>query len=664
MPVATTYPGVYIQEIPSGVRTITGVSTSVAAFVDFFERGPINHPVQVFNSGDFAREFGGFHRQSEASYAIDQFFKNGGTEAWVVRTAGSERGASAAASVTLRDHTNSSPVLTATAGRRFKGVSVEDPGQWGNNLRIDVDYDVPDSISIPSFNLTLSEVTLQDGRQVVIRTENYRNLNMDKNDARYAVEVVNDRSKLIQLTRLSNDISSILPAQTGTVGEELTPDNLSNLTGGQLTITVTDHTTPVEVTATIQLPQDPSWQQVRRALQSAIRTAGAAHDETPANPLLTGATVQLINNRLRILAGRTGHHFNAHTTLVFDPENSVVQNLGLAGALNNVQQYSVGSKLSPADTAQEAGTEGADGNPPSATDLIGTRDPDKSGIYALEDVDLFNILCLPRAAELEESAMQAVYSEAISYCKERRAFLIIDIPEETNSLEDARDWLQNNSVFRHQNAAAYFPRVKVPDPLSDFRLKSIGASGTIAGLYARTDAARGVWKTPAGIEASLRNVPELDYRLTDPQNGQLNPLGLNCLRTFDMIGNVCWGGRTLVGADQLASEWKYLAVRRLALFLEESLYRGTQWVIFEPNDEPLWAQIRLSVGAFMHNLFRQGAFQGTTSKEAYFVKCDKESTTQNDINSGIVNIVVGFAPLKPAEFVIISIQQMAGQIEV
>jgi uncharacterized protein len=143
----------------------------------------------------------------------------------------------------------------------------------------------------------------------------------------------------------------------------------------------------------------------------------------------------------------------------------------------------------------------------------------------------------------------------------------------------------------------------------------------------------------------------------------LNPLGLNCLRSFPVAGNLVWGARTLVGADLLASEWKYLPVRRLALFLEESLYRGTQWVVFEPNDEPLWAQIRLNLGAFMQNLFRQGAFQGRSPREAYFVKCDRETTTQNDINLGIVNIVVGFAPLKPAEFVVIKIQQMAGQVE-
>jgi uncharacterized protein len=171
-----------------------------------------------------------------------------------------------------------------------------------------------------------------------------------------------------------------------------------------------------------------------------------------------------------------------------------------------------------------------------------------------------------------------------------------------------------------------------------------------------------VWKAPAGLDANFVGVTGLAVNLTDAENGELNPLGINCLRAFPGM-KVVWGARTLRGADQLADEWKYIPVRRTALFIEESLYRGTQWVVFEPNDEPLWAQIRLSVGAFMHSLFRQGAFQGQSPKDAYFVKCDKETTTQDDINKGIVNILVGFAPLKPAEFVVVRLQQMAGQIQ-
>ena len=222
-------------------------------------------------------------------------------------------------------------------------------------------------------------------------------------------------------------------------------------------------------------------------------------------------------------------------------------------------------------------------------------------------------------------------------------------------------WMTQNDSLRDRNAAVFFPRVMIPDPLTNGRLRDVAPSGTMAGVFAATDSARGVWKAPAGIDASLRNVSQLVYNPVDRENGVLNPLGINCLRNFPVYGNVSWGSRTLQGADVQASEWKYIPIRRLALFLEESLYRGSKWVVFEPNDEPLWAQIRLNFNAFMQTLFRQGAFQGTTPKQAYFVKCDSETTTSTDQNNGIVNILVGFAPLKPAEFVIIQIQQMAGQ---
>jgi hypothetical protein len=214
-----------------------------------------------------------------------------------------------------------------------------------------------------------------------------------------------------------------------------------------------------------------------------------------------------------------------------------------------------------------------------------------------------------------------------------------------------------------RNAALYFPCVLESDPLLNGQIDTFVPCGIIAGVMARTDTTRGVWKAPAGLDAALNGVQGLQLNLNDSENGQLNQLGINCLRFFGVNGRVVWGARTLRGADQSADEYKYIPVRRFALYLEETLYRSTQWVVFEPNDEPLWAQIRLNIGAFMQSLFRQGAFQGSTPRDAYFVKCDKETTTQNDINQGIVNIVVGFAPLKPAEFVVIKIQQMAGNIQ-
>jgi uncharacterized protein len=293
----------------------------------------------------------------------------------------------------------------------------------------------------------------------------------------------------------------------------------------------------------------------------------------------------------------------------------------------------------------------------------------KKGIYALEDTDLFNILCIPPDAR-DQDLSQGVYQTALSYCVKRRAFLLVDPPlswkqQDTLISEAAQKVTELNlNGTDARNAAVFYPRVLQSDPLKDGHVSSAVPSGIIAGLMARTDAQRGVWKAPAGIDAGLNGINGLEVTLTDGQNGTLNQVGINCLRNFPIYGRVAWGSRTLRGADQAADEYKYIPVRRTALFIEESLFRGLKWVVFEPNDEPLWAQIRLNVGAFMNNLFRQGAFQGRSPREAYFVKCDNESTTQNDINLGIVNVLVGFAPLKPAEFVIVKLQQIAGQIEV
>jgi phage tail sheath protein FI len=208
-----------------------------------------------------------------------------------------------------------------------------------------------------------------------------------------------------------------------------------------------------------------------------------------------------------------------------------------------------------------------------------------------------------------------------------------------------------------QHAALYFPRVRLDDG------SDVDPSGSIAGLMARTDASRGVWKAPAGTEATLRGVIGVRTPMSDVDNGVLNPLAINAIRAMPN-GVVAWGARTLAGFDGSGEDdYRYVPVRRLALFIEESLYRGLRFAVFEPNDEPLWRQIRLAAGAFMANLFRQGAFAGRRAEDAYYVKCDAESTIQNDVNLGIVNVLVGFAPLKPAEFVVLQLQQIAGQVQ-
>jgi hypothetical protein len=217
--------------------------------------------------------------------------------------------------------------------------------------------------------------------------------------------------------------------------------------------------------------------------------------------------------------------------------------------------------------------------------------------------------------------------------------------------------VQTTGIQQNSNraySAMYFPRLDIPDPLMQYRPRSVGASGTVAGVYARTDANRGVWKAPAGTDAGLNGAQVVEV-LTNADSGTLNQQGLDALRNFPVFGNVVWGARTLDGADQFASDYKYVPVRRLTCYIEMSLLNGTQWAVFEPNDETLWASLRLAVDNFMAPLAQQGAFY------TYFVRCDATTTTQIDINRGVCNIIVGFAPVKPAEFIVIQIQQLAGQ---
>ncbi len=288
------------------------------------------------------------------------------------------------------------------------------------------------------------------------------------------------------------------------------------------------------------------------------------------------------------------------------------------------------------------------------SDIVGNR-PTRTGMYALEKADLFNLLCIPPLDFTRDPDPREALAPALEYCRERRAILIVDPPLDWVTKEDAKTNI-DSFIPRDPNAAVYFPRLRAPDPLQKNRLDVFVPCGAVCGVMARTDAERGMWKPPAGISATVAGVSELTCELTDLELSELNSVALNCLRTVPVAGPVVWGARTLEGADSLASEWKYVPVRRLALFIEESIRRGTQWAVFEPNDEAVWLQIRVAIGAFMLGLFRQGALQGRTVADAYFVKCDSTTTTQNDIESGFINIEVGFAPLKPAEFVILRIR--------
>ncbi len=663
-----SYPGVYVQEVPSGVRPITAVATSIAAFVDRFREGPTDTAARVQGMGDFNRIFGGLDQSSPASYGIAQFFLNGGTEAWVVRV-----GRDNAAATDPNERFRAARVgLQNTAGTQIMTVRAANEGGWGNRLRVTVRHG-QDQDGTPSFGLT---VVRYDGSGAVIDAEGpFLNLSVAPDSARYFPTVINDESRLIRVAHDATPSTSIsaadLPAVVGTLGDAVVDStNLadpSTLNGQTFLIDVTGPDEPPPQhrgTFGSDLTTSSSLQEVRQAFSKAIRESRPASGTDPTHASFAGATVELVGSRLRVTTGRRSRSFVPSEIITFSEDGgSVVASLGLTGGgeFANVQEYSLGAASSAAAQVGQADFAGGDGVDPTATELNG--DPDlKTGIHRLADVDLFNILCIPRAAvpHLSDPEVRAVVAAATAFCQERRSFYILDIPQAVNTVEEMEAWIDDHSDFRHRNTAIFFPRPSIPDPLDEYRARSVGASGTVAGVFARTDSTRGVWKAPAGIEAGVRGLSPvgLDAQLTDAQNGTLNPLGVNCLRDFPIFGRVVWGARTLLGADELASEWKYIPIRRLALMIEESLFRGTKWVVFEPNDEPLWAQIRQNVGAFMMNLFRQGAFQGDSPNTAFFVKCDGTTTTAIDRNLGIVNIEVGFAPLKPAEFVVIKIQQI------
>lgn len=668
MPVTPSYPGVYIEEVPSGVRPVIGVATGVTAFVGYVRTGPENRAVRVNSFGEFERRFGGVDRDSELSLAVQQFFRNGGSAALVVRVPKSD---ARAASVTLLDKVGAGPKSALV-------LDAASTGQWGSGLLVDVDHD--DAADPTTFNLTV-----RDGSTGV--SEWFTGLSADPASTAYAVTRLNDPDRGSSLVRARPGASGAgRPVPSGTVGAAIGAPTVDAGKNYRLTVqpdrpTKPDPADPTKtvpavaaVTVTVlekgeRLPSSPAGVAalVQRKVNAALGAAdGAAGLRVRVVPTAEGGLRLLGDVDPLVAPAAVDTAFTVAGVAASGDVANGATLLGLGGATTNVGRYTpVGAKrLGQGDLVT-----GADGTTLPGTGALIGSEAAYSGIYALLKTDLFNLLCIPdatRARAGDPSAVdsavdpEAIWSAAYELCARRRAMLLVDPPPGVDDPDRALDWINQLGV-KGPNAVAHFPRLRIPDPSDGFQPRTVAPSGTLAGLYARQDAERGVWKAPAGTEAQLRGVTTLVYPLTDAENGVLNPLGLNCLRTFPVVGTVNWGARTTAGADVLASQWKYTPVRRLALYIEESVFRGTQWAVFEPNDEPLWSQLRLNLTSFMQDLFRKGAFAGRTPREAYLVRCDAETTTSDDRDRGVVNVVVGFAPLKPAEFVIIRIQQLAGQ---
>jgi phage tail sheath protein FI len=787
MPIAPTYPGVYIQEEKSGVNTITGVSTSTALFVGSCADGPLDTPVQCLKYGDFTSAFSDDASVSEMPLQVQMFFLNGGSNAYIMRIA---NGAKQAQVTIAREDKSPSLVLTAIGA-----------GLKGNQIRAAVTYDTDQPEA--TFNLELFRWdTSPSGEPAKAKTELWRNLSMNPAAANYAPAFLTQNSALVKAepavavapnaaysqggrpidmaggtfqaawdgivsasshqfeisvgasryVTVTLPLAGVTTEATMTAAMKLAIQNALSPLPGNLGPKM-DVVTVAAPPAHIGTPDSAKWIQVRctdldvfirPSLTNDVAVAlmlGTAQGGlevgafSAARPAPTGRTIMpsavVGNNATTALAGvspadvltltldssvikfstvapkglRTGTttdaaYIDAYATTANGHNDGLREKLALIAAYvtdfaasnptfawtarvwgyrlsfvrrdgddnavaagsafdawapaatmldDNVRLYSLGASGSGA--YQTAGAAGIDGVAPKTSDYADAY------LIADREIDVFNLLILPPANGV---AQQPLWGAASAFCLQRRAFLLMDAPQWSSAQAAAAQVETLRIGLVKDHAALYYPRLTVD---LDGLPVQIGPAGAIAGLMARTDSARGVWKAPAGLDADIRGVSGLERRFSDGENGELNPKAINTLRVFPS-GVVCWGARTMDGDDSTPSDYKYVPVRRLGLFLEESLYRGLRWVVFEPNDEPLWGQIRLNVGAFMHGLFLQGAFQGQKSTDAYFVRCDSQTTTQDDRNKGIVNVWVGFAPLKPAEFVILHLQQMAGQIAV
>jgi phage tail sheath protein FI len=558
-----SYPGVYIQEVPSDVRTIIGVETSTTAFIGRTLCGPIDEPTVVNNFGDFDRIFGGLWLKSSLSYAVKDFFLNDGIKAIIVRVFNRQ----------ADDDEGKAQIKVGDLE-----LEAKDPGVWGNNLKVRVTYLATDE--------EVDDANSNDGK-------------------------------------IARDVARrFVPAGSA---EDLVKDFAKALFTLEIIEIAEDGTETLETIRDVTIDQGP--RQIRQVLEKEselVRVVGKLNDPPP------------------------------------DVERPPAH-----PDISDKKQFKSVWEDPAAHTAA-APNSGNDGKAPDDELILGDQ-AKKEGMYALEKADIFNLLCLPPYDGNDVNDMAdvggSVWGEAAAYCQKKRAMLLVDPPKAWQK-DEATKGVPLPGLGAHTNAALYFPYIRKPNLKRDNQVEAFAPCGAVAGVIARTDRTRGVWKAPAGIEATLTTVQDLAVNMTDAENGELNPLAINCLRKIAPVGNVVWGARTTAGNDRLANQWKYLPVRRTALYIEESLVRNVQWAVFEPNDEPLWAQLRLNIGVFMHGLFRQGAFQGQTPRDAYLVQCDSKTTPQADIDRGIVNIIVGFAPLKPAEFVIIYIKQLAGQLTV
>jgi uncharacterized protein len=650
-----TYPGVYVQEVASGVRPIEAASTSTPAFVGLAEMGPDDEALRITSWTEYQRYYGSFIKDGYLAESVFQFFNNGGRQCYVVRVTRSGANGAKMASATV-NNTAAQPVPGLEFSARSKGA-------WGNFLVLtteDGSLDPSNEFRISVRRQAEAEVVPEDFASTA-PLEVHDNLSMDPEAPNFVVNVLSARSDLIDAKVVDSNTSLQRGRHRGGKAPALP------LGTNRSFLINLDNDGFQQVDLPDAIGPSRKLDEVAAAIEVAVRNLTKRKTSTP--PAAFSAFTCTVDgadaNAALLLQSGTGAQeatASARSSVLVQPAtaNNATAKLGLGAAEGGVSQHALAVRRPPSVAAIQLGDNAVAG---SVRDVSpgsdGSGGPEvqafANAFPLLDNKTDFSLLAVPG------ENTPAMVDEGLSYCENRPLQDVFYIGEtgQTDVTVDDAEIFRKSLAKPNSYGALYFPWIKALDPSgASAEPVLLPPSGYVAGLYARTDANRGVWKAPAGTSASLGGAVGLAVDLTDVEHGNLNPLSVNAIRRFPTSGIVAFGARTISSAD---SEWKYVPVRRMAIMLRVSIYYGMQWAVFEPNDELLWSQLRRNITSFMLTLFRQGAFQGSTPSDAFFVKCDAETTTQADIDLGIVNVLLGFAPLKPAEFVVVKISQKAGQ---
>ncbi|HWM92792.1 MAG TPA: phage tail sheath C-terminal domain-containing protein [Thermoanaerobaculia bacterium] len=627
-------PGVYIEEISSGSKPIEGVGTSTAAFVGYTTKGDIGQPTLIFKWDDYENLFGGIRNTGKDAlgdpmgHSVSAFFQNGGTAAYIVRLASG----TPVESEGFLEHPDDDTQLI-----RFRAVN---PGTWADGLRVRFTPKPGGG----GFNVVVGRGVGNDFKTL----ESFSGVSAAEGDPNYVEGRINGQSNLI-----TAEVQDVSQYQTGTsTSGDLTGVDFSTLVGKTLGVTVdgTSRSVLFEAGALPQkLPVSPTLADVATVIQNRVR--GSVTIDLAVKNFEAAA----VGNTLVLTSGVRS---DTASVVVANGEAATTLKLGANGedAVELTGGQSLDAVLSDADDEVEL-TGGNNGSAPTSNEY-------NPAFAAFEKIRAISMISLP--GQTWGGTSKAIVQAAVGHAEKMRNRMVLVDPPLGTELRTESD-VNSLGLPTSTYTTLYYPWVKVVNPYFNAE-KNPGVpvtvlappSGYAAGMWSRIDGRRGVWKAPAGVETALLGVAGLEFQVEDGEQEQLNPMGVNCFRTLPSFGPVIWGTRTLsTNADP---EWRYVPVRRTAIFIEQSVFNGIQWAVFEPNDHRLWSSLRVNIDSFMNGLFRSGAFQGQKASDAYFVRCGLGDTmTQGDIDRGQVIVIVGFAPLKPAEFVIVRIQQKVGQ---